>query len=154
MMVLSGEAAYLINPEVAAATVGVGLGSIEDWFGRIEGHEIPGLVRERCPPDHGIAIPVECHQIRRVAAECTVDQEQARKPRAEGHAQFRLPQHPFTVVIDAAGYALGRVGPIDPEGAEALIRVTLDEVPTVRGRVFTDEGPLSGAKVRDMKSMK
>lgn len=47
-LVLAGEAAYLINPKVADATIGVGLGSVSEWFERLEKHQVPVYVCGAC----------------------------------------------------------------------------------------------------------
>ena len=44
MLVLSGEAAYLLDDTVAKSTVGVGLGNASDWFKKVKKHQVPIFV--------------------------------------------------------------------------------------------------------------
>ena len=65
-IVLAGEAAYLLDETVATSTVGVGLGSAQDWFGRLAKHEVKISVCGACGKAR--AVPQEAYDSRRARA--------------------------------------------------------------------------------------
>jgi sulfur relay (sulfurtransferase) complex TusBCD TusD component (DsrE family) len=53
-VVLSGEATYLLSDQVAAATVGVGLGDAKGWFAKLKKHNVPVYYCGGCGKARGV----------------------------------------------------------------------------------------------------
>ncbi|HKE01759.1 MAG TPA: carboxypeptidase regulatory-like domain-containing protein, partial [Planctomycetota bacterium] len=67
---------------------------------------------------------------------------------AEGRAEISLEAEAFYVMVDAPGFALGQLGPLDPAAMPALATVRLLPAAFLRGRVTSGAGPVAGARVR------
>ncbi len=73
---------------------------------------------------------------------------QERKQHAEGRAEFAAGSLAFCVQADAAGFKPGEAGPFLAGAAPAEIRLALQRLPGIRGRVVSGGAPVAGAWVR------
>jgi len=71
-----------------------------------------------------------------------------RTARVGGAATFGRPTEAFVVRIEAPGYELAEVGPLDPAFVSAGVELRVDEAPRLRGRVTDRDGPVADARVR------
>lgn len=63
--------------------------------------------------------------------------------------RMRRPAEPFRVLVEAPGYRNALVGPFDPQRVPDPLRITLEPVPGIVGRVLRPDGrPAAGASVR------
>jgi RNA polymerase sigma-70 factor (ECF subfamily) len=65
----------------------------------------------------------------------------------DGVAAVRLPAQRFSLEVRAPGYALGRLGPLDPGEIAGSLACTLSPLPGIRGRVLAAGRPIAGAKL-------
>ena len=67
---------------------------------------------------------------------------------ADGHAQMRVPTHPFHARIEPQGFEVSTQGPFDPASPPAALTFVVEPRPGIRGRVVTASGePVPGAEV-------
>ncbi len=75
----------------------------------------------------------------------------ARGPREErlaGVASFGRPSSTFAVRVEAPGFELGKVGPLEPEFVDEGVELRVATAPRLHGVVSDADGPVSGARVR------
>jgi RNA polymerase sigma-70 factor (ECF subfamily) len=65
----------------------------------------------------------------------------------DGVAAIRVPAQRFSLEARAPGYALGRLGPLDPVEVTGSLVCTLSPLPGIRGRVVAAGRPIAGAKL-------
>lgn len=70
-----------------------------------------------------------------------------RKEHTDGRVELQRPAQPFSVRIDAPGFELALVGPLDPERLPESLPVVLTPVPGLHGRVWLGEEPAAGVEV-------
>lgn len=75
----------------------------------------------------------------------------ARAPRGElrpeGSCEMVLPVVPFELTVEADGYEIETLGPVDPVGTLGTVDVRLSPLPGVSGRVTADGAPVVRAQV-------
>jgi uncharacterized GH25 family protein len=71
-----------------------------------------------------------------------------RKAHPAGRVDLFTPQIAFALQIDAEGYAIAEVGPLDPSSAPSEIRVAMQPLPGVRGRVVAAGAGVPNAWVK------
>ncbi len=77
----------------------------------------------------------------------TQSQGQSRGEHEGGSVVLRLPSEPFLLRVDAAGFELAEVGPLEPAGLPRPLRVSLVPVPGLHGRVTHDGVGVAAADV-------
>ncbi|MBL8860681.1 MAG: carboxypeptidase regulatory-like domain-containing protein [Planctomycetes bacterium] len=90
---------------------------------------------------------VERNGVRRVESSSKLAERPA------GRAAFALPAEPFTIAVDAPGFASREVGPFDPGQRLTPYQVALDPVPALVGRVVRGTEPVPGALVRAQRAL-
>ncbi len=68
-------------------------------------------------------------------------------PEQGGVARVRVPAQPFHIEVEADGFDTGRLGPLDPNAVPDVLRIELDALPGLSGRVTADDTPVDGARV-------
>jgi hypothetical protein len=64
-----------------------------------------------------------------------------------GLARMRLPRVPFHLQIDAPGFALAEIGPLDPKRMPPRVEFELEPMPGIEGRVVAEGLDLTGTQV-------
>ena len=72
----------------------------------------------------------------------------------DGYASIELPGEPFRVRVLLHGFRPAEAGPFDAEGPSEPLRLVLERVPGVSGRVLAQGRPLAGARVRLMAPLR